>query len=324
MKPFVYSGYYVGEGVSSPIINEYESRQNPNMIHINNTWDYATYFRYFLQRAESLIIFDGMPSNWAKNYIYPLLFLKGNFCVMNTAKFGIIPQHGSPYGFDVQYQPTNYVVENPAFNCDLKIGKDCDLKIGEDCEIVRLTPDWCGIGDLINSYAQRVAMTLSNHDVASALAKFGFIFTAKNKSTAETFKVAFDDIMSGNLAVVINQALYDKETGKPLYGFFNNDIEKCYNVVKSALESVENLKHAFDMEIGIYTAPDKKERLITDEVEESKNAVMSKCELWVETLNECLEKVNAHYNLDIKARLRYPNNRGGEQSADYNSNSDSL
>lgn len=318
MKPFVYSGYYVGEGVSSPIINEYESRQNPNMIHINNTWDYATYFRYFLQRAESLIIFDGMPSNWAKNYIYPLLFLKGNFCVMNSAKFGIIPQHGSPYGSDVQYQPTNYIVDNPAFDASF----DGDLVIGEDCEIVRLTPDWCGIGDLINSYAQRVAMALSNHDVASALAKFGFIFTAKNKSTAETFKVAFDDIMSGKLAVIINQALYDKETGKSLYEFFNNDIEKCYNVVKSALESVENLKHAFDMEIGIYTAPDKKERMITDEVEETKNAVMSKCELWVETLNECLEKVNAHYGLDIRARLRYPCNRGGEQRENNYSSSD--
>lgn len=317
MKPFVYRGYYVGEGVSSPIINEYESRQNPNMIHINNTWDYATYFRYFLQRAESLIIFDGMPKNWAKNYIYPLLFLKGNFCVMNTAKFGLIPQHGSPYGFDVQYQPTNYVVANPAFDASF----NGDLKIGEDCEIVKLAPDWCGIGDLINSYAQRVAMTLSNHDVASALAKFGFIFTAKNKSTAETFKVAFDNIMSGQLAVVINQALYDKETGKPLYEFFNNDIEKCYNVVKSALESVENLKHAFDMEIGIYTAPEKKERMITDEVEESKNAIMSKCELWVETINECLEKVNAHYNLDIRARLRYPNNRGGDKSENDYTNS---
>ena len=320
MKPFVYSGYYVGEVVSSPIINEYESRKNPNMIHINNTWDYATYFRYFLQRAESLIIFDGMPQNWSKNYIYPLLFLKGNFCVMNTARFGIIPQHGSPYGFDVQYQPTNYVVANPAFDASF----NGDLVIGENCEIVRLTPDWCGIGDLINSYAQRVAMALSNHDVASALAKFGFIFTAKNKSTAETFKIAFDDIMSGKLAVIINQALYDKETGKALYEFFNNDIEKCYNVVKAALESVENLKHAFDMEIGIYTAPDKKERMITDEVEETKNAVMSKCELWVETINECLEKVNAHYNLDIRARLRYPNNRGGEQCENYNSNSDSL
>lgn len=317
MKPFVYSGYYVGEAVSSPIINEYESRQNPNMIHINNTWDYATYFRYFLQRAESLIIFDNMPKNWAKNYIYPLLFLKGNFCVMNTAKFGIIPQHGSPYGFDVQYQPTNYVVANPAFDASF----NGDLVIGEDCEIVRLTPDWCGIGDLINSYAQRVAMSLSNHDVACALAKFGFIFTAKNKSTAETFKVAFDDIMSGKLAVIINQALYDKETGKALYEFFNNDIEKCYNVVMSALENVENLKHAFDMEIGIYTAPDKKERMITDEVEESKNAIMSKCELWVETINECLEKVNAHYNLDIRARLRYPNNRGGDKSENDYTNS---
>lgn len=320
MKPFVYSGYYVGEIVSSPIINEYESRQNPNMIHINNTWDYATYFRYFLQRAESLIIFDGMPSNWSKNYIYPLLFLKGNFCVMNTSRFGVIPQHGNPYGFDVQYQPTNYIVSNPAFDATF----NGDLIIGENCEIVKLTPDWCGIGDLINSYAQRVAMALSNHDVASALAKFGFIFTAKNKSTAETFKIAFDDIMSGKLAVIINQALYDKETGKALYDFFNNDIEKCYNVVKSALESVENLKHAFDMEIGIYTAPDKKERMITDEVKETKNAVMSKCELWVETLNECLEKVNAHYGLDIKARLRYPNIRGGEQRENYYSNSDSI
>ena len=317
MKPFVYSGYYVGEGVSSPIINEYESRQNPNMIHINNTWDYATYFRYFLQRAESLIIFDGMPKNWSKNYIYPLLFLKGNFCVMNTAKFGIIPQHGSPYGFDVQYQPTNYVVANPAFDASF----NGDLVIGEDCEIVKLATDWCGIGDLINSYAQRVAMTLSNHDVASALAKFGFIFTAKNKSTAETFKVAFDNIMSGQLAVVINQGLYDKETGKPLYEFFNNDIEKCYNVVMAALESVENLKHAFDMEIGIYTVPEKKERMITDEVEESKNAIMSKCELWVETINECLEKVNAHYNLNIRARLRYPNNRGGDKSENDYTNS---
>lgn len=320
MKPFVYSGYYVGEGVSSPIINEYESRQNPNIMHINNTWDYATYFRYFLQRAESLIIFDNLPKTWAKNYIYPLLFLKGNFCVMNTAKFGIIPQHGSPYGFDVQYQPTNYVVSNPAFDASF----NGDLVIGEDCEIVKLASDWCGIGDLISSFAQRVAMTLSNHDVASALAKFGFIFTAKNKSTAETFKVAFDSIMSGQLAVIINQGLYDKETGKPLYEFFNNDIEKCYSVVRAALESVENLKHAFDMEIGIYTAPDKKERMITDEVEESKNAIMSKCELWVETINECLEKVNAHYNLDIRARLRYPNNRGGDHSESVNSNSNSV
>lgn len=320
MKPFEYCSYYEGECVSSSIINEYESRQNPNMIHINNTWDYATYFRYFLQRAESLIIFDNMPKNWEKNYIYPLLFLKGNFCVMNTAKFGIIPQHGAPYGSDVQYQPTNYLVNNPAFDATFKE----ELIIGEDCEIVKLAPDWCGIGDLINSYAQRVAMTLSNHDVACSLAKFGFIFTAKNKSTAETFKVAFDDIMSGKLAVVINQGLYDKETGKPLYDYFNNDIEKCYNVVKAALESVENLKHAFDIEIGIYTAPDKKERMITDEVEESKNAIMSKCELWVETINECLEKVNTHYNLDIRARLRYPNNRGGGSDESYNSNSDSV
>ena len=86
-------------------------------------------------------------------------------------------------------QPTNYIVSNPAFDTSF----NGDLVIGENCEIVKLTPDWCGIGDLINSYAQRVAMALSNHDVASALAKFGFIFTAKKSRSTCVKRICISD-----------------------------------------------------------------------------------------------------------------------------------
>ena len=314
MKAFHDIDFYQGEYVMADFINAYESRVQPSMLHITNTIDYHTYFRYFLQRAISLIIFDGLPDFWEEDYFTTTLFLKGNLAVFDTVQFGVIPQGGSPYGINVFYHPTNYIVANPAFNSSQKT----DLKIGVDCEIVNLTPDWCGIGDLIASYAQRVALILSDIDVAAALAKFGFIFVAKNKGAAETFKIAFDDIMSGNLAVAINQSLYDKETGKPLYEFLNNDVDKCFTVVTNALAALDSVKAMFDREIGLYSAPEKRERLITDEIASTQNAVMSKCELWVETLNRCFRKVNQKFSLNITARLRYP--KGGVADAINSSN----
>lgn len=300
MKPFISNNFYEGEGVLYEFVNNYESRQNPNMIHLTNTFDFHTYFRYFLQRVQSLIIFDNFPSDWDEDYFTTMLYLSGNVAIIKSFTYGAIPQHGSPWGFNVYYKPTHYLVSNPA----LKSEDNTQYEIGKTCEIVHLTSDWCGIADLINSYAQRVAMILSDIDVATALAKFGYIFTAKNKATSETFKTAFDDIMSGKLAVAVNQGLYDKETGKELFNYFNNDIEKNFNVVQKALDSLATLKHTFDMEIGLYTPNDKKERMITSEVDEMQNGVTSKCELWVETLNKCWDKVNKMFGTNISCRLR--------------------
>lgn len=309
MKPYKQSAFYNGEGVLYDIVNEYESRQNPNILHITNTWDYRIWFRYFLQRVYSLFIFDNLPEFWKTEYIYPVLFLQGNFAVFNSKDFGIIPQSGFPSGLSVFYMPTKYIVTNPALGTT-----DYNLVIGKDCEIVTLTPDWCGIGDLINSYAQRVALLLSDVDVASAMSKFGTVFTAKNKAGAESFKAIFDDIMCGKLAVVTNQSLYDSTTGKELYSQLNTDVEKSMNVVISALSAIDKIKKDFDCEIGLYHAPDKKERLITDEIVSSTNGVMSKCELWLEKIQEGFSRVNRMFNLDIKVRLRYPRNGG------YNNN----
>lgn len=318
MKLYKQGEFYNGEGILYDIVNEYESRQNPNTLHISNTWDYRIWFRYFLQKVYSLFIFDNLPKFWKTDYIYPVLFLQGNFAVFKSKDFGIIPQGGVPYGYNVFYMPTNYIVTNPAFGT-----KEYDLVIGTDCEIVTLTSDWCGIGDLINTYAQRIALLLSDVDVATAMSKYGTVFTAKNKAAAESFKVIFDDIMSGKLAVVTNQSLYDSTTGKELYGQLNTDVEKSMSVVITALTAIDKIKKDFDNEIGIYHAPDKKERLITDEITSSTNGVMSKCELWLEKIQEGFARVNSMFNLNIKVRLRYPRN-GGDTSENDNSISDTV
>ena len=298
----------------SDFINQYESMQQPDMIHLTNTVDYHMFFRYFLQRVISGIIFDGFPDFWDADFFNVVLFLKGNVAIIKSSQFDVIPQIAEPYGFNIFYKPTNMIVANPYLDSiDNKT-----YTIGSDCEVVHLTPDWDGVADLINTYAQRCALVWSTHDVASALAKIGYVFTAKNKSAAETYKVMFDNIMSGKLAVAINQSLFDKD-GKPLYQVFDNDVDKKFAVATQALQNVRDIKAQFDEEIGLVGVPQKKERLIKAEIESQETNVMSKLVLWVDTLNRCFKKVNTLFpNINITAKLR--NVKEGE----YNEDADSI
>lgn len=297
----------------SDFINQYETMQQPDMIHLTNTADYHMFFRYFLQRVISGIIFDGFPDFWDIDFFNVVLFLKGNVAIIKSSQFDVIPQIAEPYGFNIFYEPTDMIVANPY----LKSIDNRSYKIGTDCEVVRLTPDWEGVADLINAYAQRCALVWTTHDVASALAKIGYVFTAKNKSASETYKVMFDDIMSGKLAVAINQSLFDKD-GKPLYQVFDNDVKSKFDVATQALQNIRDIKAQFDEEIGLVGVPQKKERLIKAEIESQETNVMSKLVLWVDTLNRCFKKVNALFpNINITAKMR--NVKEGEYNADIDS-----
>lgn len=297
----------------SDFINQYESMQQPDMIHLTNTADFHMFFRYFLQRVMSGILFDGFPEKWDIDFFNTVLFLKGNVAIIKSTQFNVIPQIAEPYGFNIFYKPTEMIVANPYLDSiDNK-----SYSIGQNCEVVHLTPDWFGVADLINAYAQRCALVWSTHDVSTALSKIGYIFTAKNKSSAETYKVMFDNIMSGKLAVAINQSLFDKD-GKPLYQVFDNDVDKKYAVATAALQNIREIKAQFDEEIGLIGVPQKKERLIEAEIESQQNGVMSKIELWVDTLNRCFKKVNALFpDINITAKLR--NEKEGADNADANS-----
>ena len=297
----------------SDFINQYESLQQPDMIHLTNTADFHMFFRYFLQRVMSGILFEGFPEKWDNDFFNTVLFLKGNVAIIKSTQFNVIPQIAEPYGFNIFYKPTDMIVANPYLDSiDNK-----SYTIGQNCEVVHLTPDWLGVADLINAYAQRCTLVWSTHDVSTALSKIGYIFTAKNKSSAETYKVMFDNIMSGKLAVAINQSLFDKD-GKPLYQVFDNDVDKKYAVATAALQNIREIKAQFDEEIGLIGVPQKKERLIMAEIESQQNGVMSKIELWVDTLNRCFKKVNALFpDINITAKLR--NEKEGVDYADSDS-----
>lgn len=304
MKALDMSNFYgMDYGFMYDFINAYESRQQPSNIHLTNTADFHMYFRYFLQKVTSAIIIDNFPTEWEWDYFMDVLILAGHIGVINTRRFGVIPQQCNPYGYNVFYHPTNIIVTNPVFSAS----EQTDFVIGDDCEVITLTPDWRGCGDIINAYAQRCALVWSDVDVAGALSKLGYVFAAKDKAVAETYKAMLDDIMSGKLGVVTGAKLFD-ENSNAMYQLFDNDVSKNFEIVTKGIEAVSKLIQRFDEEIGLPTVQEKKERLISSEVETRIPSILSKIELWVDCINRSLEKVNRMFGYNMKARLRH----GGE------------
>ena len=128
MKALDMSNFYgMDYGYMYDFINGYESRQQPSNIHLTNTADFHMYFRYFLQKVTSAIIIDNFPTEWEWDYFMDVLILAGHIGVINTRRFGVIPQQCNPYGYNVFYHPTNIIVTNPVFSAN----QQTDFVIGD-------------------------------------------------------------------------------------------------------------------------------------------------------------------------------------------------
>lgn len=278
-------------------INAETSRHSPSTIHVNNN-DLNIFFeRYLLQRAMSVFKWE-LPETWDKNYFLYILYCYGYIAVVNTDKFGVICQQCGLQGYNVYYQPTKAVISNPLLTGNLK------PRIGRECEIIRLQPNYCGILDIVQYYSNLMALASETAAIDLNNSKLAYVFAAANKQGAESFKKMFDSINNGDPAVYIDKSLYNDD-GSVNWQIFNQNLSQTY-IVPQILDDMRTLEERFDTEIGIPTAnTEKKERLITDEVNSNNVETCSKVALWLEMLKECVHKVNKMFHTTIKVDWRY-------------------
>lgn len=278
--------------------NAYNSAANPSTMHAYNTGLARMFRRYLTQKAISTIIIDGQPETWENNYLMYGLFLWGHLAVIDVDRYGVIPQWCTLAGFNVYRQPTQALIANPVFRRSYR------LRIGDECEIIKLSPDFGGIFDLISYYADLLAITTETMGVNIMNSKLSYVFAAKNKSSAETFKKLFDKVASGEPAAVIDKDLM-MDDGSVSWQYFAQDLNKNY-IAPDLLQTLRQIEQEFDTIIGIPNAnTDKRERLVVDEVNANNAETTSRVGLWIQTINEDLEKVNAMFGLDLKARYAF-------------------
>ena len=284
-------------------INNIEGHLQPSMLKYCNSITYAYWQRSLFQRAISTIDFKGLPDGWdasVRDFFYWCIFAYGYVGVFDTDEFGLSFQPGALYGFDFYYQPTEFIVANPKLNKR--------FKIHEECELIKLTPDYRGIWDIISYYSMLLSALDSGINMSIVNNKFAYLMGAKNKAAAETLKKIFDKIASGDPAVIFDQSLLqqDPQSKEEPWSFLERSNLKQSYLTTDQLMDRSTLLSSFDAEIGIRSLPyNKKERLVTAEAESRDQDSTARLMVWKATLDSSIKLVNDMFGTNISTELTY-------------------
>ena len=263
---------------------------------------YQFWFRSLLQKVDSCLVFKNLPEGWNKDFFLLCLWARGYVAVFESQRFGD-PETGVAFqpcqlsGYDFYYSPTKAIVSNPLFQRELEIHKDC--------EILKLTPDYNGIWDVVDHFATQLAEITKGINVGLLNAKMPMVVTADSMAESEKLKKVYDKIQAGESLVVWKEDTnhFDAEVlprKNPFEGAFMNNYQQTY-VVTDLLADMQTIMDQFYMEIGLPVRTfDGKAHMLNAEADMNSAQSQARISCWVNTLKESFELINAHYNLNLE------------------------
>ena len=311
--PFNYNQLNIASGTYSPsTVKSYNNQ-------VFKFWERALY-----QRAISVIDFEGLPFDGAvKDFFQFCLYSYGfvGFIDTHNVEYGKIFQPGTLKGFDIYYQPTDFLVANPYLPANMTK----EYHISKDCELLKLTPDYFGITDIVSYFAERLATIDGAINMSLINSKLAYIIGAKNKASARAIKHIMDEVNKGNPAVVYDKDLLvpnDPDDKKEPWQLWDRHVKESY-ITADLLQDQASILRAFDSEIGIPTIPyEKKERMVTSEANSKTYDAVSRSTVWLNTLKDSLIKVNEFMNTNISVKLHY--DEAPEEGSEIDGQADTL
>lgn len=240
-----------------------------------------------------------VPEEWDLDYFRQHLFLDGYVGITDTA-MGVLALKCAASGYNVFERPTKLIFANPVLG-------NFDRTIGTDCEVIRLQYNWLGIVPILDKYAYLLAMCDSAVSVNLMNSKVAFIATAEGKAAAETIKTAYQQISEGNPFVCMSKDSVDSISWELLNvknTFIGNDV--------SLLK--QTIWNEFLTEIGIPNMNrDKRERMITDEVNANNAETSFSVSHWLEEIRAGMDRANKMFGLGLRVEVN-PILKGGENN----------
>lgn len=299
-------------GFEYDFINKYNAHIKPSTTHSADNAKAWYFRRYLIQKIISVFEFNGIPETWSKDYFIYALFVWGWCVVVNTNKFGVIPQGGmncSLRGYDVFYRPTHAVISNP------RLSGIVEPRIGSECSLIKIQPDYGSCWDIVSYYADLLAIATESLSVNMINSKLAYVFACDNKTIAESFKKMYDNLNEGNPAVFADTKLFNDD-GEPMWVTFQNNLKQNY-VANEILNDMIKIDARFCSEVGIPNVNMAKASGVTDnEVEANNIDTKTKATVWLETLKSGIEKTNEMFNLNISVKFRF--NERGVENVDLN------
>lgn len=276
--------------------NLIDSSSQPANMHVLSNETGRFYQRYLLKKALSVFKWT-LPEWWDENYFLYTLYCRGFVAIFDSGKFGVIPQGCGLQGYNVFYRPKRVIIANPLLTT-------LEREIDVDCVLMQLQPDYMGILDLCSHYAEKMSLASSAINQNLWSTRLATVFFAETDAEQQSVKKAYDRMTSGDPMVVVRKNLRD-ENGNLKYEIFNRDVKNSY-VISDLIADLRKIEAEFDTRIGIPNAnTDKRERLITDEVNANNVETTILSDMWMDSIQDAIKKTKAMFGVEIKCERRY-------------------
>lgn len=271
------------------LINDFFAAKPKDVDGVANSS--ALYYReYLLKKVFAILDWKNIPKTWDVDYMNEHLFLDGLFIITDTSA-GILPLAAGLTGINVFNHPTRAIVANPVLG-------NFERVIDETCAVVKLQYNYCGIDNMLRRYSYLLASCDSAIAVNLMNSKVTFIGLAESKQQSDDMKLMYDKISCGEPAVFVKRDQIDSNS------FFFNHVKENY-VASDIQELKRSIVSEFLTEIGINNNNfEKKERLITDEVNSNNEEINCNVEHWLNNIKEGVAVANRLFDLNIDVSLK--------------------
>lgn len=248
--------------------------------------------RSLMQKLESCLVFENIPDNWDKDFFKWCLWSFGYVAGFKTERFGVTFNPATVSGYNFYYQPTKCLVTNPILQKEFTLGKDAEL--------IRLTPDYRGILDVVVFYAKKLSELSKGIDVGAKNTKLPLAFMAQNPSQNVTLRMLYEQMQKLE-PIVIYQQEDDNEEIMPVKDAFaewHQDFKQTY-IVTELLENLNSVLDDFYTEIGLPVSLDKKSHVLDSEAGFQRLQSQARLSCWLNCLTNSFERFNKMFGTNI-------------------------
>lgn len=276
--PRPYTDYGDLSGYNSCYENSFPTQSVGSYCHFTKYWERQLF-------RECLTILDfTVPDHWDKDYFLWVLFRAGYVVLIDDPdNGGIIPQFAQLSKRDVYYAPTRATVSNPLIQRKR-------YTLGENAALIKLTPDYEGIWDIVHYYAETLGLMSQSLRMAIVNTRITDVNVTNNKALAETMKQVNMLTDEGKPTFAIHapyQNSANKADNKP-WAEFHTDVGRNYLVDKYQ-DVISDCLDEFRRRIGIPVVAEKKERRISSEVAATVAPALTAADVWYDCITRSFE-----------------------------------
>ncbi len=249
------------------------------------------FVKLLLGKCQNLFFYEGLPDSIPAWEMEKSLIIKGSGGVVKVRNKLFIPFTGSVYGFDEYYVPNQFTYAQPL----LGSGSITDMVSGVivwNSEVDKIDYNTSWLFECINRYADMLAQLESTFVNSLVTKRTGRLGVAPTSNMAIALDNALDKIFVGETkSIVDNMQVFD--------GIKSTDFKDTNNL--SELSQVRDyLFNCFYNEIGLQTLEEKKERMISSELEVDQDVLCNNVLGMYASRKKNIEKINEFYNIDAK------------------------